>query len=123
MNSLKLLSFAGLFILQWPNYTKHWDSHETNGHNDAKFEEFNGKQKYEVKLPANGDFSFKYTSVTKKGKLHLVVKSSSKMVLDKDLIGSDSGELKIENPKGEKYNYIFTAVHAEGSFEVNYKAL
>ncbi|MGY0034868.1 hypothetical protein [Pedobacter sp. NJ-S-72] len=68
----------------------------------------------------NGAFNFKYSATLKKGTLHLALKSHSKTVYEKDITGTVSDELKIENPKGEKYKFIFTAKHAEGSFDVRY---
>jgi hypothetical protein len=120
MMNFKFLLIIGTILFQWPNVTKNWKGSDVPGHSYATFEDFNGKQDFKVKLSKNDAFNFKYSATLKKGTLHLAVKSRSKTIYEKDIIGTVSDEFKIENPKGEKYKFIFTARHAEGSFDVRY---
>ena len=120
---INLSSLLLIFSLLFQGYTKKWQGSDNPGHSYASFEEFNGKQSFSVKLGKNSKFYLKYSVLTAKGKLHLTIKSKSKVVFDKDLLASDSGELNIENAKGEDYKFVFVASHAKGSFDVSYKSL
>ena len=121
MINLKHYIICGVLLLQLPNYTKKWEGSDLPGHSYAKFEDFNGKQAFDIKLDKKDSFTLKYATVLKKGKLHLEIKSSDKTVLNKDLSGSESGELIIKNTEGKKYKFIFKAKHAEGSYDITYK--
>lgn len=123
-----IMKISILFItlslwLQWPNYTKKWNGSDLPGHSYAAFEDFNGKQGFKVKLQKSNRFYFKYLTNLKNGRLHLLLKSSKKIILDKDLSGSESDEFEIENAHGDQYKFIFTASHAEGSFDISYNNL
>lgn len=123
MTSLKYGLVLGLLLLQFPNYTKKWVGSDVPGHSFAKFEDFNGKQDFKVKLDKKDSFLFNYNTNVNAGALHLTVKSSGKTLLDKDLKGSESGQLKVENTSGEDYKFIFKAKHANGSFDITYKKI
>lgn len=123
MISLKVSILCGFLLLNAQNYTKNWEGSDLPGHSFAKFEDFNGKQDFKIKLDKNESFIFNYTVTVKKGDLHLEVKSPGGTVLTKDFKGTDSGELKILNPKGQKYKFIFSARHAEGNFDIKYKKI
>ncbi|MBB6271647.1 hypothetical protein HDF26_002104 [Pedobacter cryoconitis] len=118
--SYKLLLIFTTLFFQWPNVTKHWKSNDAPGYCNAIFEDFNGKQDFKVKLTKNEAFVFKYSATLTKGTLHLAVKSNSKTIYEKDISGTITDEVRVENPKGEKYKYTFTANHANGSFDVRY---
>jgi hypothetical protein len=113
----------GVLLVQFPNYTKKWEGSDVPGHSFAKFEDFNGKQDFKIKLDKKDSFVFNYKTDVKAGTLHLDVKSLGKTVLAKDLKGSESGELKIVNTRGENYKFIFKAKHANGSFDITYKKI
>lgn len=123
MVSLKFGLVLAALILQFPNYTKKWEGSDLPGHSFAKFEDFNGKQDFKVKLDKQDSFLFNYKTALNTGALHLTVKSSGHTVLDKELKGSESGELKIRNTRGENYKFIFKAKHANGSFDITYKKI
>jgi hypothetical protein len=102
------------------NYTKMWNGDDNPGHCSASFEEFNGKQDFDIKHDANDQFYVKYTTRTESGKLHLKIKLSSKVILDRDLIGDVRDSIKIDHADGGRMKLIFEADHAKGSFDVRY---
>lgn len=120
---LKISILCGVLLLNAQNYTKNWEGSDLPGHSFAKFEDFNGKQDFKVKLDKNESFVFNYTANLKKGELHLEVKSPGGTVFTKNITGTDSGELKVLNLKGEQYKFIFRAKHAEGNFDIKYKKI
>jgi hypothetical protein len=122
MIHFKLFLLCGVLLLPLQNYTKHWEGSDVPGHSFAKFERFNGKQTFNIKLDKNESFQFNYKTNVVKGTLHLEVKSKSKTVLSKDLRSKESGELTVQNPKGEQYKFIFKARDASGNFDITYKA-
>jgi hypothetical protein len=105
------------------NYTKDWQGSDVPGHNFATFQDFNGKQEFDLKLPANGPFYFKYVTAVQKGQLHFTLKSSSKEIISKDLQGSSQDSIRIEKVAGEKYKIVLEADHAAGKFDFKYGAL
>lgn len=123
MISFKHYVICGALLLQQQNYTKNWQGSDLPGHSFAKFERFNGKQEFKIKLDKNDSFILNYKTNLKKGTLHLEVKSSSKTVLSKNLTESDEGELRVLNPQCEKYKFIFKAKDASGSYDITYKKL
>ncbi|MET3115746.1 hypothetical protein AAKU52_003503 [Pedobacter sp. CG_S7] len=123
MISIKHYVIFGALLFPQQNYTRNWEGSDLPGHSFAKFEHFNGKQDFKIKLDKNDSFVFTYKTTLKNGALHLEVKSPSKTVLSKNLSGSSAGVLKILNSRGEKYKFIFKAKKASGSFDVTYKKL
>ena len=121
MITLKHMLICGVLLLPMQNYIKNWEGSDTPGHSFAKFDGFNGKQTFNIKLDQNDSFVFNYKTNVKSGKLHLEVKSRSETVLSKALTGEESGEITVPNPKGEKYKFIFKAKAASGSFDIKYK--
>ncbi|MBB6499058.1 hypothetical protein [Pedobacter cryoconitis] len=123
MINLKYYILCGGLLFQFPNYTKKWQGSDLPGHSYATFEDFNGKQDFNVKLDKKDGFTLKYTTVLKKGQLQLEIKSSDKTVLQKNLSGSESGEVTVKNTEHKKYKFIFRAKHADGNYEITYKKL
>jgi len=123
MISLRHYIICGALLLQQQNYTKNWQGSDLPGHSFAKFDRFNGKQDFRIMLNENDSFIFKYKTTLEQGALYLEVKSSSQTVLSKDLTRSEVGQLKILNPRGEKYKFIFKAKDASGSFDITYNRL
>lgn len=105
---------------QFPNYTKNWHSDEKNGSIIASFEEFNGKQDFKLHRNAKGVFMLKYAATAEKGKLQIEVKQGSKTIVQREVNGSVSDSIKLDNTGDEKYQVIFRAVHAKGKFELKY---
>lgn len=120
MINLKHYIICGVLLLLQKNYTKNWQGSDLPGHSFAKFERFSGKQDFKIMLNKNGNFIINYKTTVEKGALHLEVKSSSQTVLSKNLSGSEAGQIKILNPGGEKYTFIFKAKEAKGSFDITY---
>jgi len=123
MISLKHYIICGALLVQQQNYTKNWEGSDLPGHSFAKFERFNGKQEFKIKLDKNDSFIFNYKTNLKKGSLYLEIKSSRKTVFSRNLNESDEGEFKILNPRGEKYKFIFKGNDASGSYDITYKEL
>jgi hypothetical protein len=121
MISFKHYIICGALLLQQMNYTKSWKGSDLPGHSFAKFDGFNGKQDFRMKLDTNDSFIFYYKTTLTRGALHLEVRSSSKTVLSKDLNGSEAGHVEVSNPRSEKYKFIFKAKDASGSFDITYK--
>ncbi|QNK64742.1 hypothetical protein H7F33_09800 [Pedobacter sp. PAMC26386] len=120
MMNFKFLLIMNAMLLQWPHLTKNWEGSDTPGHCYATFEDFNGKQDFRVKILKDETFNLKYSAIVKKGTLHLAIKVASKTVYEKDITGTIAEAIKVENPKGKPCKFIFTAQHADGSFDVGY---
>lgn len=120
MMNLKVLLIFLTTLFQFPNYTKNWQGSDIPGHCYATFDDFNGKQDFKIKLLKKEGFNFKYSTTLTKGTLRLTIKSGSKTIYEKELKGSISDEVKIENSQGGKFKFIFMAKHAKGSFDVRY---
>lgn len=123
MITLKPYIICSVLLLQQLNLTRDWSGTDLPGHSFAKFEHFDGTQKFDIKLDKKDSFIFNYKAAVKKGTLRLEVKSSTKTVLSKDIKESEEGTLKILNPKGEKYKFILTGKDAQGNYDVTYKKL
>jgi hypothetical protein len=123
LKALSLLVFALLSsctIKHGFNYTKMWNGNDNPGHCSASFEEFNGVQDFDIKHDANDQFYVKYTTHTESGKLHLKIKLSSKVILDRDVTGDVRDSIKIDHTDGGRIKLILEADHAKGSFDVRY---
>jgi hypothetical protein len=101
-------------------YTGKWNGSDIQGHNFASFENFNGKQDFEIKPGGKNSFYLKYLTNVERGKLHMEIKSSSKSFLSKELSGKVSDSVYIDNMGGEKIKLILAATHADGSFDIKY---
>ena len=101
-------------------YTKKWNGSDIQGHNFASFEDFNGKQDFDIKPDAKGPFYLKYTADAEHGKLHMEVRAGSKSFLSKEVSGKVTDSIYIDNSAGEKIKLIFEATHADGSFDIKY---
>jgi len=102
------------------NYTKKWSGSDVPGHTFASFEQFNGKQEFEIKHPGNDPFYVKYITAVGSGKLHMEIKSGAKSFLSKDLSGNMADSVYVNNESGGKVKLIFEASNAEGSFDIRY---
>lgn len=129
--SLKQFAFFILFISlsacavmkKEVNYTKNWSGTDVPGHTSAAFEDFNGKQAFDLKLSKKGPFYFKYSTTMERGKLHFTLKSSSKVILSKDLQGSSQDSIRIDNANDEKYSIILQAAEAAGKVDFRYGSI
>lgn len=102
------------------NYTQKWSGSDVPGHTFASFEQFNGKQEFEIKRSGNGPFYIRYMTEVRSGKLHMEIKSKSKSFLSKELSGKMTDSVYVNNESGEKIKLVFEASNAEGSFDVKY---
>ncbi|CAM4321671.1 hypothetical protein SAMN06265348_110118 [Pedobacter westerhofensis] len=109
-----------LTFYQFPNYTKHWQGGDTKGHSYASFEEFNGKQDFQVKRDGKGGFILKYTVNLKKGKISMEIKRNSKTVIQRNINGAVLDSVRLDNSNNEKYQIVFRASHAEGDLDIKY---
>lgn len=109
-----------LTFYQFPNYTKHWEGGDIKGHTFASFEEFNGKQTFQVKRDRKGQFILKYSASLKKGKLSMEIKCDSKVIIQRDIDGSITDSVRLSNSADEKLQITFRARHANGQFDINY---
>jgi hypothetical protein len=101
-------------------YTKKWNGSDIQGHNFASFEDFNGKQDFDIKPDGKNSFYLKYLTNVEHGKLHMEIRSSSKSFLSKELSGKVSDSVYIDNTGSEKIKLILAATHADGSFDIKY---
>ena len=101
-------------------YTGKWNGSDVQGHNFASFEDFNGKQDFEIKPNGKNSFYLKYLTNVERGKLHMEIRSSSKSFLSKELTGKVSDSVYIDNTGSEKIKLILEATHADGSFDIKY---
>lgn len=133
MNKISLQQFAffllfiGLsacsMVKNKVGYTKNWSGTDIPGHTNATFTEFNGKQVFDLKLLKKGPFYFKYSTNIQEGKLHFTLKSSSQVILSKDLQGSSQDSIRIENVNDESYSIILQATEAAGMVDFRYAAI
>jgi hypothetical protein len=114
MINFKFYLICGVLLLQFPHYTRKWEGSDMPGHSHAKFEDFNGKQTFKIRLDKKDSFVLNYQVVLDSGELHLEIKSPSQTVLSRGIS---------ENRKGEKYQFILKAKHARGSYDVKYRKL
>jgi len=114
---------CGVLLLPQQLKTNNWEGSDLPGHSYAKFDRFNGKQDFKIKLDESASFIFHYKTSLKKGELHLELKSAKKTVFSKMLQATDTGEIKVLNPKGDKYKFTFRAKDASGSYDITYKKL
>lgn len=125
MNKLRL-SLAAASVLAivscsvGKNYTKKWNGTDVPGHTFASFEQFNGKQEFEIKHSGSAPFYIKYLTEVGSGKLHMEIKSKFKSFLSKDLSGKMADSVYVNNESGEKIKLVFEAANAQGSFDVKY---
>jgi hypothetical protein len=101
-------------------YTGKWNGSDIQGHNFASFEDFNGKQDFDLKPGGKNSFYLKYLINVEHGKLHMEIRSSSRSFLSKDLSGKVSDSVYIDNTSGEKIKLILAATHADGTFDIKY---
>lgn len=101
-------------------YTGKWNGSDIQGHNFASFEDFNGKQDFEIKPGGKNSFYLKYLTNVERGKLHMEIRTSSKSFLSKELSGKVNDSVYIDNTGGEKIKLILAATHADGSFDIKY---
>lgn len=104
-------------------YTKNWNGSDVPGHNYATFEDFNGTQKFSLKLNGTGNFYIKQVTALRTGKLQLILKSPSRTIFSKDLQGSEVDSIQVDNSKNEQFQIILNADHAAGKVDFKYGSL
>ena len=104
-------------------YTKNWNGSDVPGHNYATFDDFNGTQKFNLVLTGAGNFYFKQVTELRTGKLQLILRSPTRTIFSKDLQGSESDSIQVDNSKNEKFQIILNADHAAGTVDFKYGSL
>ena len=104
-------------------YTKNWNGSDVPGHNYASFEDFNGTQKFSLKLNGSGNFYLKQVTELRTGKLQFILKSPSRTIFSKDLQGSEIDSIQVDNSKNEQFQIILNADHAAGKVDFKYANL
>jgi len=104
-------------------YTKNWNGSDVPGHNYATFDDFNGTQKFNLKLTGTGNFYFKQNTELRTGKLQLILKSPTRTIFSKDLQGAEIDSIQVDNSKNEQFQIILNADHAGGKVDFKYANL
>jgi hypothetical protein len=104
-------------------YTKNWNGSDVPGHNYATFDDFNGTQKFNLKLSGSGNFYFKQVTELRTGKLQLTLRSPTRTIFSKDLQGSETDSIQVDNSKNEQFQIILNGDHAAGKVDFKYANL
>lgn len=115
---LTFISCSG--INQNIGYTKKWNGSDINGHNYATFEDFNGRQDFNIRRYSDRPFYLTYSMDIKKGKVRFEIKSLSRIILNKEVSGKLRDSIKLSNEGIEKIKVILYASNAYGSFDIKY---
>lgn len=100
--------------------THGWRGSDSPGQNSANFREFSGKQKFGIKLNTGVNCYINYRVKVQSGKLHMVIRSSDRVFVDKNILTSISDSISIKNNSVSIYTLIITGEKAAGSFEIKY---
>jgi len=114
------LLVIGLNLLLACSTTKNWKGSDEDGHNYASFDEFSGKQDFTMKLQQGSDCFVNYDIKVSGGRLHMLVKSPNKVILDTSFTSNASDLIVINKNSDSVYTLVLAGSKAKGSFDVKY---
>ncbi len=100
-------------------YSRNWQGTDVPGHIQASFTELHGTQSFKI-LPSSQKTRFlKYTITRDTGKLTLIIKSDSNILVSKEIIGTVKDSINVVDP-GKQMKVSITGQSAAGRFDIKY---
>ena len=119
---MKILTLFLIMLMCACGVSRNFNGNDNPGNKSATFDVFNGKQDYTIALPEKKPFWLKYRVNLKSGTIHLKISSATTTIADKEITGTVSDSLPINN-NGDEYKISFSGRHASGSYDVSYGQL
>jgi hypothetical protein len=100
--------------------SRNWTGDDLPGNNSASFQELNGDMDFKLKLKEDAPFYFKYTVNVEKGSLRLLLKSKKGTIHDKNITGSATDSIFVNEHSGGPYRMTLSGANASGKYVINY---
>lgn len=98
-----------------------WKGSSLPGKSFAEFSNFTGIQDFKIQVPLDiKKVKLNYEFKNIQGKLTFIIKSSSKVILSKQISGNQKDEITFDKSPNVKYKFYLEGKKAQGSYIVTY---
>ncbi len=98
-----------------------WKGSSLPGKSFAEFTNFSGKQDFRIQVPpGTKKVKLKYEFKNILGELNFIIKSSSQVVLSKQISGNQKDEITFDKSPNVNYKFYLEGKKAQGSYMITY---